>query len=44
MKKVSAKKYYEYFEDNDRVIVFVTENLSNVLTESEIFKSLINLF
>lgn len=35
---------YEYFEDNDRVIVFVTENLSNVLTESEIFESLINLF
>ena len=35
---------YEYFEDNDRIIVFVTENSSNVLTESEIFESLINLF
>lgn len=35
---------YEYFEDNDKYIVFVTENSNNVLTNLEIFKSVINLF
>lgn len=35
---------YEYFEDNDKNIVFITENSSNVLTDSEIFESVIKLF
>ena len=35
---------YEYFEDTDKYIVFVTENSNNVLTNLEIFKSIINLF
>ncbi len=35
---------YEYFEDKDKYIVFVTENSNNVLTNLEIFKSIINLF
>lgn len=35
---------YEYFEDGDKYIVFVTKNSNNVLTNLEIFKSIINLF
>lgn len=35
---------YEYFEDKDKYILFVTENSNNVLTNLEIFKSIINLF
>ncbi len=35
---------YEYFEDKDKYIVFITENSNNVLTNLEIFKSIINLF
>lgn len=34
---------YEYFEDNDKYIVFVTENSTNVLTNLEIFESIIKL-
>lgn len=35
---------YEYFEDKDKYIVFVTENSTNVLTNLEIFESIIKLF
>ena len=35
---------YEYFEDKDKYIVFVTENSANVLTNLEIFESIIKLF
>ena len=35
---------YEYFEDKDKYIVFVTENSNNVLTNLEIFESIIKLF
>lgn len=35
---------YEYFEDGDKSIVFVTENSTNVLTNLEIFESIIKLF
>lgn len=34
---------YEYFEDKDKYIVFVTENSNNVLTNLEIFESIIKL-
>ena len=34
---------YEYFEDGDKSIVFVTENSTNVLTNLEIFESIIKL-
>ena len=35
---------YEYFEDGDKSIVFVTENSTNVLINLEIFESIIKLF
>ena len=34
---------YEYFKDNDKMIVFITENQNNVMTENEIFRSIIDL-
>lgn len=34
---------YEYFYDQDRYIIFITENKNNQLTENEILKSIINL-
>ena len=35
---------YEYFEDSNKSIVFITENLTNILTNLEIFESIIKLF
>ena len=34
---------YEYFEDNDKMIVFINENKGNQMSNKEIFKSVINL-
>ena len=34
---------YEYFEDNDKMIIFINENKSNQLDDKEIFESIINL-
>lgn len=34
---------YEYFEDNDKMIIFVTQNKTNILTEEKIFNSVIEL-
>lgn len=41
----SLDKYqtYEYFSDEDKCIVFVTENKNKLLSETEIFESLLNL-
>ena len=35
---------YEYFIDDNKVIVFITENNENKLTKDDIFVSLVNLF
>lgn len=34
---------YEYFEDNDKMIIFVTQNKTNILTKENIFNSVIEL-
>ena len=34
---------YEYFEDNDRTLIFVNENTNGQLTNEEIINSLLNL-
>lgn len=34
---------YEYFEDNDKIIVFITQNKAGLLTDDEIFDSIIKL-
>ena len=34
---------YEYFEDNDKMIIFITENTNNLLSNSDIFNSIIEL-
>lgn len=34
---------YEYFENNDKIIVFITQNESGLLTNEEIFDSVIKL-
>lgn len=34
---------YEYFEDNDKMIIFITQNKNNLLTNVEIFNSIIKL-
>lgn len=34
---------YEYFEDNDKMIIFITENSNNLLTEKEIITSVVEL-
>ena len=34
---------YEYFEDNDKMIIFVTQNKTNILTDENIFNSVIEL-
>ena len=35
---------YQYFEDGDKKIIFITENLNNQLTVKEIIESVIELF
>lgn len=34
---------YEYFNDDDKYVIFVTENKNNLLKENEIFESLVRL-
>lgn len=34
---------YEYFEDNDKMIIFITQNKANLLTNIDIFNSIIEL-
>lgn len=34
---------YEYFEDNNKMIIFLSENKEKKLTEDEIFNSIIRL-
>lgn len=34
---------YEYFEDSDKMIVFINENKGNQMSDKEIFESVINL-
>lgn len=34
---------YDYFKDEDRMIIFITENKDSKMTESEIFESIIDL-
>ncbi len=41
--KLDRFQTYEYFEDNGKMIIFVTENTNNLLTENEIFNSIIDL-
>lgn len=35
---------YEYFDDNDRSIIFITENSNSLMTETEILNSVVELF
>lgn len=35
---------YEYFSDENRMIIFITENKDNKLTNDEIFESILSLF
>ena len=35
---------YEYFEDDNKMIIFITQNKYNLLSNTEIFESLINAF
>lgn len=41
--KLDKYQIYEYFKDNDRMIIFINENSDNQLTESEMFESIVNL-
>ncbi|MBQ2938154.1 MAG: hypothetical protein IJE05_04690 [Clostridia bacterium] len=42
--KMDEYQTYEYFEDDNRIIVFVNENSNNQLTYSDIFNSIIEIF
>lgn len=41
--KMDKYQTYEYFKDNNRTIIFISENSNNQLTEKEILESVINL-
>ena len=41
--KMDSYQTYEYFKDENRMIIFINENSSNQLTEKEILESVINL-
>lgn len=41
--KLDRYQTYEYFKDDNRMIIFITENSNNQLTEKEIFESIVNL-
>lgn len=41
--ELDAYQSYEYFKDEDRMIIFITENKNSKMTEKEIFESIINL-
>ena len=41
--EMDEMQIYEYFEDNDRTLIFVNENTNEQLTNEEIINSLANL-
>lgn len=41
--KMDKYQTFEYFEDDDKIIVFINENSNNQLTDKEIFNSVIEL-
>lgn len=41
--ELSKSQTYEYVQDNNKMIIFVTENKEKNLTENDIFDSIINL-
>lgn len=41
--ELSKSQTYEYVQDENKMIIFVTENAEKVLTENDIFDSIINL-
>lgn len=41
--EMDEMQIYEYFEDNDRTLIFVNENTNEQLTNEEIINSLVNL-
>lgn len=41
--KMDEYQTYEYFEDNEKMIVFINENKNNQMDDKEIFESVINL-
>lgn len=42
--KMDKYQTYEYFDDNDKMIVFITQNSTKQLTTNEIFESIVELF
>ena len=41
--KMDREQVCEYFEDENKMIVFITENTQNQLTNNEIFESIMEL-
>ena len=41
--KIDKYQIYEYIEDNDKSIIFISENSNNILDKNDIFTSLIDL-
>lgn len=41
--KMDKYQTYEYFDDDDKMIIFINENKSNQMSDMEIFESVINL-
>ena len=41
--ELSKSQTYEYVQDENKMIIFVTENAEKILTENDIFDSIINL-
>ena len=42
--KMDKYQTYEYFEDEDKFIIFINENTDNQLTKIEIFNSIVGMF
>ncbi len=43
-KKIDKYQIYEYFQDGDKMIIFINENDEEQVTDDEIFNSIIELF
>lgn len=41
--ELSKSQTYEYVQDKNKMIIFITENSEEILTENDIFDSIINL-
>lgn len=41
--ELSKSQTYEYVQDKNKMIIFITENSEKILTENDIFDSIINL-